>query len=299
MTVQRKAHLDALAVALLLLCCALWGVNQVATKVALAEIPPLAQASARSLGGALLVWAWAKWRGVGIDWRDGTLAPGLLAGALFAAEFGCIFIGLQHTAASRMVVFLYLAPFVVALGMPWIAGGERLHGLQWLGLLAAFSGVAWAFGEGLRGASGGQQWLGDALGLAGALLWGGTTLVIRGSRLTSASPELTLLYQLVVSGVLLGLASSLTGEVLPRQLSGLAGGLLAFQIVVVTAFSYLLWFWLMRHYPATTLSSFTLLTPLFGLLAGVVLLGEPLTARLATACGAVALGIAVVNRRRA
>ena len=114
---------------------------------------------------------------------------------------------------------------------------------------------------------------------------GGTTLVIRGAGSPSASPELTLLYPAGGVRRALGLASSLTGEVLPRRLSGLAGGLLAFQIVVVTAFSYLLWFWLMRHYPATTLSSFTLLTPLFGLLAGVVLLGEPLTARLATACG--------------
>ena len=42
---------------------------------------------------------------------------------------------------------------------------------------------------------------------------------------------------------------------------------LAFQIVVVTFASYLVWFWLLRHYPATRLSAFTLLTPVFGLLA--------------------------------
>src|SRR6187551_3373600 len=118
---QRRPHLDAVAIASLLLCCVLWGLNQVAAKVALAEIPPLTQAAARSLGAALLVLAWARWRGITLTARDGTLRGGLLAGGLFAVEFGCIFTGLQFTSASRMAVFIYLSPFVVALGMPFIA----------------------------------------------------------------------------------------------------------------------------------------------------------------------------------
>jgi drug/metabolite transporter (DMT)-like permease len=72
---------------------------------------------------------------------------------------------------------------------------------------------------------------------------------------------------------------------------------LFFQIVVVTFASYLLWFWLIRHYPATRLASFTLLTPVFGLLLGALLLGEPVTARLLVGLAAVAAGIVVVNRR--
>jgi drug/metabolite transporter (DMT)-like permease len=198
-----------------------------------------------------------------------------------------------------MVVFLYLAPFVVALGMPLVTGTERLEPLQLAGLVAAFAGVAWAFGEGLqRPAAGPLQWFGDALGAAAAVLWGGTTLVIRGSRLATTAPELTLLYQLAVSGVALALASALGGEVWPARVGAVSWSLLAFQIVVITAFSYLLWFWLVRHYPATKLAAFTLLTPLFGLFAGVGLLGEPLTVRLLVAAAAVAGGIALVNRPR-
>ncbi|MDP1533997.1 MAG: DMT family transporter, partial [Rubrivivax sp.] len=209
----RKEQLDALAVTLLLLCSALWGLNQVATKVALAEIPPLLQASARSLGAAALLMLWARWRGLRLWQRDGTSAGGLLAGALFAAEFACIFIGLQYTTASRMVVFIYLSPFVVALGMPLLSARERLDRWQSVGLLAAFGGVLWAFAEGFGApAAGPQQWLGDALGIAGALLWGLTTLVLRGSRLSTAAPEKTLLYQLLVSGVALGLGAMAADE---------------------------------------------------------------------------------------
>lgn len=294
---ERKQHLDVTAVAMLLFCCAVWGINQVAAKVALAEWPPMLQAGLRSLGAAVLVALWARWRGVSLGVNDGTLGAGLAAGVLFAVEFGCIFAGLRYTTASRMIVFIYLAPFVVALGMPLVARSEKLRRLQFAGLTAAFAGVAWAYAEGFRpGAGVENQWFGDALGLVAALLWGSTTLVVRATTLASAAPEKTLFYQLAVSAVLLLAASLALAEPWPSSPHAGSLALLGFQIVVVSFFSYLLWFWLVRHYPATRISAFTLLTPVFGLVAGTVLLDEPMTLRLATAGAAVALGIALVNR---
>lgn len=295
---ERRSHLDAPAVLGLLLCCGLWGLNQVATKLALLEFPPLAQAAARSAGAALLVLAWARWRGIALFERDGTLAAGLLAGALFALEFGCLFVGLQYTGASRIVVFVYLAPFVVALGMVFVLRSERLSVPQWAGMGAAFAGVAWAFAEGFGApAAGPRQWLGDMLGVAGALLWGLTTLTIRATRLHSAAAEKTLLYQLAVSAPLLAVAAGLAGETWPTALSWTTLGAMAFQTVVITFASYLLWFGLMRRYPATQLSSFTLLTPIAGLLAGTLLLDEAVTPRLLAALLAVVAGLWLVNRR--
>ena len=294
----RKTHLDTLAISTLVFCCLLWGLNQVAAKAAMPEVPALWQAALRSVFGTLLVGAWAAWRGVPIFVRDATWRGGLLAGALFGAEFLCIFIGLQYTTASRMVVFIYIAPFVVALGMPFIARSERLSRLQMIGLLIAFAGVAWAFEEGFHApAAGPHQLFGDALGVVAGVLWGATTLAIRATKLSSAAAEKTLLYQLAVSGVILLAAALMTGTKLPAALSPLAWSAMGFQIVVVTAFSYVLWFWLIGHYPATRLASFTLLTPVFGLVLGALLLGEAITARLVVALLAVATGIVLVNRR--
>lgn len=298
MTSERKARLDTLAVTSLVLCCFLWGLNQVAAKVAIAEVPPLAQAAIRSLGGAVLVFLWARLRGIALFERDGSLRGGVTAGLLFAAEFGCIFLGLQYTTASRMAVFIYISPFVVALGMPFISKSEKLTPSQLAGLAIAFAGVAWGFAEGFtKPAVGDLQWLGDALGVAAGVLWGATTLAIRGSRLSAASAEKTLLYQLAISGLALALAALLRGQSWAPMLSPLTWASMFFQVVVVTFASYLLWFWLMRHYPATRLASFTLLTPVFGLLLGALLLGEPITARLVIALVAVAVGILLVNRR--
>jgi drug/metabolite transporter (DMT)-like permease len=293
---ERKQHLDSTAVVILLGCCVLWGLNQVAAKAALTEIGPLWQAALRSGLAGALVWGFAAARGIALFRRDGSLPGGLLAGLLFAAEFACIFIGLQYTTASRMVVFLYLSPFVVALGMPLISPAERLTKRQAAGLLVAFGAVAFAFGEGLHGTGQTMQWLGDALGVLAALLWGGTTLAIRATKLSSASAEKTLLYQLATSAMALAAGAMAAGESLPLDWSWRLLGLFGFQAVIVSFASYLLWFWLIRHYPATKLSSFTLSTPLFGLIAGALLLGEPITPRLMLALAGLAAGIVMVNR---
>lgn len=295
---ERHARLDAFAVLCLVGCAALWGLNQSATKLAVAEIPPMLQAASRSAGAALLLGTWAAWRRQPLNLAGPTWRAGLLAGLLFASEFGGIFYGLQFTTASRMVVYIYLAPFFVALGMPLIAPGERLRLPQLAGLGLAFAGVVAAFSEGLgQPGSHPLQWLGDLLGVVGALLWAATTLTIRASRLSSAPAERTLMYQLLVSAGVLGLAAVWRGESWPAQVSALAWGALAFQTIVVTFASYLLWFWLMARYPATQMSAFTLLTPVFGLVAGVGLLGEPATPLLLLALAGVVGGLALVNHK--
>lgn len=187
---DRKHHLDPLAVTLLVACCAFWGFQQILIKLASREMAPLWQASIRMVGATVLLWLWCRWRGVALFARDGTLGAGLLAGLLFAGEFVCIYLGLQHTSVSRLTVFLYTSPFVVALLVPRVIPSETLRRIQWVGLVLAFSAVAVAFSEGfLHHSPVAGQWKGDAMGLAGGVLWGLTTLTIRASRLATASAE--------------------------------------------------------------------------------------------------------------
>jgi len=131
--VQRKDHLDGLAIGILVLCCMFWGLQQILVKLTLPEVPPVMQAALRCVGATLLLLLWCRWRGVALFARDGSLWAGLLAGALFAAEFAFIYQGLQYTSASRLTVFLYTAPFWVAALVPWFVRSERLRPLQWLG----------------------------------------------------------------------------------------------------------------------------------------------------------------------
>ena len=295
---ERKQHLDALAISLLLACCLFWGFQQILIKTTVGEVPPLWQVSIRFAGATALLWLWCAVRGVRLFERDGTLRAGLLAGALFAGEFTFIYLGLRDTTASRLTVFLYASPFVVALLLPRFVASEKLRAAQWLGLAIAFGGVAMAFAEGfLTGHAGPRQLRGDAMALAAGTLWGLTTLVIRASALATASAEKTLFYQVAVTAAAAPVVSLLLGEPWSLSYSTQAWGSIFLQTAIGAFASYLTWMWLLRHYPATQVSSFTFLTPVFALVLGVLLLGEPLTLQLMLALCGVAAGIVLVNRR--
>ena len=281
----------AAAFATMTLLCVIWGLQQVAVKLTLAGISPLLQVGLRSAGAGLLVFLWARWRGQRLFDADGSLWPGLAVGVLFGLEFICIFVGLQYTGASRMVVFLYTAPCLTVLGLHWFVAGEAIVWRQGLGVVLAFLGIVVAFGEGL----GSGSWIGDGLGVLAAVLWAATTVMIRGSTLGRLSAAKTLLYQLAVSALMALPLSALLGEpgvvaVTPAVVIGMA-----YQIVVVAFASYLTWFWLLTRYLASRLSVFSFLTPLFGVLFGIAFLGEPMTAQFGLAALMVAGGIVLVN----
>jgi len=277
----------------MVLLTALWGFQQVTIKVIAGDVSLVAQAAIRSIVATALVLAWARLRGIPLFERDGTLRAGLLAGFLFAVEFVFIYGGLAYTNASRMVVFIYLTPVLTALGLHLAIPGERLKLGQWLGVLVAFSGVALAFFN-----TGKSTLVGDLCGIAAAFFWSATTVLIRATRLAQASATKALFYQLGVSAALLPGFSYLLKEPGIVSLTPLALASLAYQGVFVAFASYLAWFWLLGRYLAARLSVFSFLAPMFGVLFGVWLLGEPLGSQFAATAGLVALGIVLVNLRR-
>jgi drug/metabolite transporter (DMT)-like permease len=289
--------LDALAIAVTIGLCVSWGFNNVAIKLAIHDIPPLIQSSTRSVIAAILVGAWTQARGISLFKRDGTLAAGIVAGILFALEFLLIYRGLVWTTVVRGTLFLYLAPFFVAIGSRWLIPGDSFRLWQWLGLLLSFAGMLIAFGVPAPAADP-HQFLGDLMLVGAAFAWAATTLVIKVSPPNRISPEKTLLYQLAVSAPLLGLGALVFGERLHAAPSALALGALAYQTLWVVSVTFVVWFALIVRYSAARLSAFTFLAPLCGVAAGHLVLGEPLTPPFAMAVVLVAAGLVLVNRAR-
>lgn len=289
--------LDPIAAAIVVVLCLSWGFNQVAAKFAIHDIPPMIQATARSVGATLIVAAWAKARGIPLLSRDGTLIAGLTAGVAFGIEFILIYRGLLYTTASRAVLFLYTAPFFVVLGARWFLPADRFHWLQWTGLALSFAGIVLAFGWPTPSADP-RQILGDLMILGGAFGWAATTLIIKASALNRVSAEKVMLYQLVVSAPLMATAVVLFGETMTTMPSALVLSALAYQTIWVVSITFVVWFALVKRYSANRLSAFTFLAPLFGVAAGHLVLGEPLTPTFAAAVALVAVGLVLVNRTR-
>jgi drug/metabolite transporter (DMT)-like permease len=292
---QTKDALDLTAILILVALCVSWGLQQVTVKIANQGISPIWQSGIRSIGSAILLLIWMAARRQRFLERDGTLWYGIAAGLLFALEFLLIYWGLEFTSASRAVIFLYLSPFVVAIGAQLFIPSEHLRMVQVLGLICAFVGLVAAFSESLTLPTY-RMLIGDSMLAAAAVFWGATTVLVKASPLAQIAPSKTLLYQLAVSAVILPLASFAMGEPGIFNLTRLIIACLAYQIVWVAFITYLAWFWLIRHYPASRLASFTFLTPLFGVIAGGTLLHEPITSTLLLALILVGTGIYLVNR---
>lgn len=293
-----RKPLDGLAIGTMLSLCACWGLQQVALKASAEAMHPLLQMGVRSFAAGLLVACWMALRRERIAEKDGTLVPGMVAGLLFAGEFLAVSVGLLFTTASHMAVFLYTAPVFTAVGLHLLVKGEQLTRRQWLGVTLAALGVVFAFSAGFGGIAADRSLLGDLLGILGGVLWACTTLVVRKTSLAEISPAKTLLYQLGTAAVLLTPLALLTGKGSTLQPGPLLWVCLAFQILIVSFASFLLWFGLLRKYLASRLSVFSFLTPVFGVTFGFLLLGEKPHPRFLGGAVLILGGIVLVNLRQ-
>jgi drug/metabolite transporter (DMT)-like permease len=287
--------LDLRAVGAMTALCLLWSLQQISLKAVADQVSPMLMVALRSLAALLLLTALMRSRGERLNrahWK-----PGFIVGGLFALEYLLLAEALRLTHAAHVVVFLYTAPVFAALGLHLRLPAERLSAMQWVGIATAFLGIAIAFlgrGHGIDGGSANRMLLGDALSLAAGLAWGATTVSIRCSALASAPATETLMYQLFAAFALLLPMAWLT-EQWRFEPSPTVWAHLAFQSVVISFGSFLTWFWLLRRYLASRLGVFSFLTPLFGVLLGVWLLGEPLEAAFVAGSVLVLAGIGLVS----
>ena len=266
-----RRPLDKTAIGLMVLVCFIFSSQQLAMKGAAADLPPALQVGIRSLIAMILfgtfVWLSGQYR----QFRPGLWLPGCMAGVLFCLEYIALGEGLNYTSTGHAVVFMYTSPIFAALGLHVLVPSERLSGWQWAGVGLAFAGILLAFVD--KGSSGHNSIYGDLLCLAAGIAWGATTVLIRSSGLANAPALQTLLFQLGVTVVLMGIVMSPALE-WPINLSTTLLLSLGWQTLVITMLGMTLWFWLIRHYPASRIGVLSFLTPVFGVILGAVWLHE-------------------------
>ncbi|MFC0338359.1 Permease of the drug/metabolite transporter (DMT) superfamily [Kushneria avicenniae] len=290
-----RRRMNYQASALMVIFCLVLGAQQVAIKMVADDIPPLAQVALRSSMAALLVAALVFRQGIRVSEMRSHLGPGILVGLGFAAEFLFVAWGLNYTLASHMSVFLYTAPIFAAVGLHLWVPGEQLMRRQWIGVAFAFGGMVLAMAPDTDIDNAGDILRGDLLGLLAGIAWAATTLVIRRSSLSETPPVQTLCYQLAIAGLLLLPASALLVDFDHMQFSGRAIISLTFQTLVISFAALLLWFALLRRYLASQLGIFSFLSPIFGVLFGALLLGEPLTINFLIGGIVLLIGLVVVT----
>ena len=294
---ESKDYLDPKAAVILLILTLLWGFNFSTIKYLNQGISPVFASTLRSMIASVCGVAYCIWRREKLFHTDIRLFHGMMVGLLFGLEFACIYFGMLYTDAARSVVFVYLSPFVVAVGAHFFLKGDRLTMLKMMGLILAFTGIVTVFGGRPKTAKT-TMVFGDLLEITAAFLWGATTLYIKKFMAEKVQPIHTFLYQLFFSIPILLMVSLILEPQWIYKIDASILALLMYQSVIVAFMSYFIWFKLIHEYSVSRLSAFTFFTPIFGVLFGILFLSEELTLSLMVGLPMVSLGIFFVNWRR-
>jgi drug/metabolite transporter (DMT)-like permease len=266
--------------------------NQVLIALVNEGLQPVFFAGMRSVAAAGVIAALMLARRRGLRLERRYLGPGLAIGAVFAAEFVCLFLALDLTTVTRTSVIFYSMPVWLAVIGHFVLPGEAMTTGKAAGLALAFAGVAWAIVS--RGQGGGGSLAGDLLALGGALAWAGIALIARGTRFREVPPDLQILWQLAVSAPILLAASAFMGPFVrafePWMWGPIAG------LVAISSVGFMFWLWLLTIYPASGVAAFSFLAPVFGVALGWGLLGEEVGAPILIAAALVVAGLILVNR---
>jgi drug/metabolite transporter (DMT)-like permease len=284
--------LRAAAVVILLAC--IWGGNPIAIKLSLADAPPIRQAWMRFVFGGLtvLTWAWISRTPLRIERHE--VRPLLILGALFTVQIGLMNLGVKYTSVSNVAVLLNAYPIYIVLLSHFFVPGDRLTGWRGVGALLAYGGVVLLFVQEFRLSSAGL--LGDIIISGSAFLLGARTVYL--NRAVQHIEPVKLLLAQVAFSVPCYLLWSVTveGGEPTRYTWGLFLSLL-FQGVIVAGFNFITNLRLLRTYKPSGLASYYLVTPLFGVLLGWLILGEAIAGHLLLSAALVVGGIALANRR--
>ncbi len=290
---ERKTQIDTFGALALIAFALNLAFNQVVIKVTNGGFNPVFAAGLRSLGAVLVLILWMKLRGVSFAFARNARVWGVVSGLLFTFEFTCLFVALDTTTVSRASVIFYSMPVWLTIAVNFMLPDEKLNRRKIIGLALAMGGVAVALSD----RSGGHvSWTGDLLALTAALCWAGIALLVRTTPLENVPPAQQLMCQVAISGPVLVLLAPLFGplirEIEPIHLYGLG-----FQIIAVASLGFLAWFWLMSVYPASSVVSFSFLSPVFSVILGWLLLSEDVALTVWIALVLVAAGIYLINRK--
>ena len=263
----------------------IWGLNFIAAKVGVAQMPPFAFMALRFAIVGLVLAPWFRpcgqrqWRGVAV-----------ISFTLGILHFGLLFAGIRGVDAATAAIAIQLSvPFSAALAA--LVFGERLGWKRGAGMALAFSGVAFLAGEPTRFALGPF-----VLVVCGAFAWAGSNVIIK--TLGSIPPIVMNGWMSLLAAPQLALLSLVFED---DQAAAFAAAdwrgwtALAFTVVCASIIAYSLWYHLLSRYELNRVVPFTLLAPVIGIGGGVLVLGEPMSFEKSVGGVLTIIGIAIIQ----
>ena len=291
---NKKNSIDFFGASLLIIFSILLGLNQSLVKIVNLGMHPIFQVGIRSFVAAIPVIIFCLLFKKKLSKSDGSLVPGIICGSLFALEFVLLFFALELTSVSRSSILFYSMPVWLGICAHFLFEEEKLNIKKIIGFLISIAAVTIAMSSKANISNGSV--LGDIFALLASFLWAAIILMVRMTNLKKSTPEMQLLYQLVVSAIIILPLTAYLGFGL-RDITISIMFIFLFQSLIIVAAGFLIWFWVLSIYPASLMASYSFFGPIFGVFFGWLIFKEEISITIILSLLFVSIGIYLINSK--
>jgi drug/metabolite transporter (DMT)-like permease len=277
----------------------IWGTTWAAIRIGLTGIPPFTGVSLRFLVAAAALFLLSPAMGVRYGWSAVERRLWLLNGVLsFCISYGVVYWSEQWVPSGLASVLFATFPLFVALIAHFVLPAERLTAKAVLGILTGFGGVAVIFSEDFSRLGGPRVALASLVMLVSPFVSAVAGVAIKkwGRDIHPVSISAV---PMAVSVVVMGGVALAVERDRPLRFDAVSVSALLYLALAGSALTFTLYYWLLRHIPATRLSLIAYSTPVIAVAVGALFMHEPVTARTFAGSALVVLGVALaVHARR-
>ena len=187
-------------------------------------------------------------------------------------------------------------PVWLTLSAHFLIDNDKLSLKKIIGLALAVFGLILAIYE-PSGEYNEKQFFGDLYSLLASFCWAAIAIMLKTTRLNKSIPETQLLYQLIVSGIILLPISFLFNDFI-RDMNINLVFIFLFQVIIIMCLGFIGWLWVMSRYSASSTSSFAFLTPIFGVLFGWLIMDDNINLQIYLSLFLTCLGIYIINTKK-
>ncbi|MFN4163842.1 MAG: DMT family transporter [Ferrovibrio sp.] len=276
--------------ALMLLICAIWGYNFVASKIAVSQFPPVFFTGLRFLGLALLMAPWLKW-------QKGQMHL-VLPAALFMGtlHFALMFNGIALADDVAVVAVVVQLGVPISTLMAWAMLGERVRWKRGAGIALAFLGtMVISFDPKVMGYQGAILF---CIGSVLAMSYG--QILVRRIRDVDTFSMQAWVGMVSAPSLLLISFVAESGQVQSALEADWVGwATVGYAVLGVSLVGHGGAYFLLRRYPVSVVNPGFTLAPILGIVSGIVFLGESLSFRVLIGSAMTIAGVLIVTLREA
>ncbi|MDF2683046.1 MAG: multidrug transporter [Brevibacillus sp.] len=296
MTVKKDSKLFAVTLALLTVYL-FWGGTYLGMKVAIESMPPFIMAGVRFLLAGMVLFLIGRWKGAEMpraaEWRGAGIIGALLLlggnGVVAWAE-----LRLPSAIASLLVATVPLWILV----FNWVGGSRQKPTVGVMaGILFGLAGVAVLVVHPGGADNQGVDTIGILALLFASICWSFGSLYSRTAKLP-ASPLMSTALQMIVGGVLLGIASIFFDDwtkLRVTEISLRSWIALGYLIVFGSIIAYTAYIWLLKNAEPSLVSTYAFVNPIVAVFLGWLLADEQLTTQSWVAAAMIIAAVAIIT----